>query len=70
MRAVYDIYVHPELSDSEIWDKDAHNRSGAIRVLATMGFFSIAALTTLAACQLSGVVDLSTLHSSVLLPML
>jgi len=63
MRAVSDLYEHPELSDSEVWDKDAHNRSGAIRVLATMGFFSIAAITTLAACQFSGVVDLSTLHS-------
>jgi len=70
MRAVSDLYEHPELSDSEIWDKDAHNRSGAIRVFATMGFFSIAALTTLAACQFSGIVDLSTLHSRFLLPAL
>jgi hypothetical protein len=59
MRAVSDLYEHPELSNSEIWAKDAYNRSGTTRVLMTMGFFSILVLTTLAACHFSGIVDLA-----------
>jgi hypothetical protein len=63
MRAVCDLYEHPELSNSEIWDKDAHNRSGTTRVLIVMGFFSILVLTTIAACHFSGIVDLRTFSS-------
>lgn len=67
MRAVYDLYEHPELSNSEIWDKDAHNRSGTTRVRMAMGFFTIVILTTLAACHFSGIVDVHTVFSSSLL---
>lgn len=63
MRAVSDLYEHPELSNSEIWDKDAHNRSGTTRVLMVLAFFSILILTTIAACHLSGIVDLRTFSS-------
>jgi len=66
MRAVNDLYVHPDLSDSEVWDKDAHNKSGKTRVLTTVGLFSLAAMSTVAACQLTGVVNLQTLPTGLL----
>jgi len=62
MRAVHDLYEHPELSYSEVWAKDAYNRSGKIRMLATLGVFSLATLSTLAGFQYAGVVDLSTVQ--------
>ena len=63
MRAVSDIYEHPELSSSEVWAKDAHNRSGKTRFIAAVGVLYIAGLTTLAAGQYLGYIDLTSLHS-------
>ncbi|KAF8952197.1 hypothetical protein BDZ97DRAFT_789493 [Flammula alnicola] len=67
MRAACELYEHPELSYSEIWAKDAYNRSGKTRMLATLGFFSIVALSTLAACQYTGLLDLRMLRLPLLL---
>jgi hypothetical protein len=67
MRAVCDIYEHPELSASEVWAKDAYNRSGKTRMLAAVGVFSITFLSTVAACQYMGFLDVRLLHSSFLL---
>ena len=62
MRAVCDIYEHPELSYSEVWAKDAYNRSGKLRVFTTLSVLSVlATLSTLAGCQYAGVVDLSSI---------
>ncbi|KDR75576.1 hypothetical protein GALMADRAFT_226203 [Galerina marginata CBS 339.88] len=67
MRAACDIYEHPALSYSEVWAKDAYNRSGKTRLLASVVVFSVALLSTVAACQYIGIVDVTTWHSSFLL---
>jgi len=61
MRAACDLYEHPHLSDSEVWAKDAHNRSGKTRMMATAGALSIVALTSVAVLQYVGVVDVTAL---------
>ncbi|KAF8911572.1 hypothetical protein CPB84DRAFT_1842065 [Gymnopilus junonius] len=63
MRAACDIYEHPVLSSSEVWAKDAHNRSGKTRFIAAVGIIYIAAITTVAAGQFLGYIDLRALHS-------
>jgi len=63
MRAVCDLYEHPELSDSEVWAKDAYNRSGTTRMLATVGVFWIGVLSTVAALEFMGYVDVRGLRT-------
>ena len=48
MRFVSDLYEHPDLTDSEVWDKDANNRSGA-RVVTAMGILSLATIASILA---------------------
>jgi len=48
MRFVSDLYEHPDLTDSEVWDKDANNRSGA-RVVVAIGVLSLATITSVVA---------------------
>jgi hypothetical protein len=49
MRFVSDLYEHPDLTDSEVWDKDANNRSGA-RVVTAMGILvSVATIASILA---------------------
>jgi len=68
MRAVYGIYEHPQLSDSEVWDKDAYNRSGTARVLTVLGtLFFITTITTIAVAFYTGILDVRTLQSMYLL---
>jgi len=55
MRFVSDLYEHPDLTDSEVWDKDANNRSGARGVVAAMGVLSLVTVaSTLAAVHYVG----------------
>ena len=64
MRAVCSIYEHPQLSDSEIWDKDAYNRSGRARVLAVVGTLSfVATILTFAVSYYTGILDVRSLQS-------
>jgi hypothetical protein len=64
MRAVCDIYEHPQLSNSEVWDKDAYNSSGTARVLTVLGTLSfVAAISILAVAYYSGILDVRTLQS-------
>jgi hypothetical protein len=49
MRFVSDLYEHPDLTDSEVWDKDANNRSGGARVVAVMGLLSLATVASIVA---------------------
>jgi hypothetical protein len=58
MRFVSDIYEHPHLTYSEVWAKDAHNRSGATRFVAAMGVLSVVTISSIAAVQYAGYVDL------------
>jgi len=68
MRAVCSIYEHPQLSDSEVWDKDAYNHSGTARVLTVVGTLTfITTITTFAVAYYSGVLDVRTLQSMPLL---
>jgi len=54
MRFVSDLYEHPDLTDSEVWDKDANNRSGS-RVVVAMGILSLVTIASiLAAVQYVG----------------
>jgi len=65
MRATYDLYEHPELSGSEIWDK---NSSGAARVLTVLGtLFVVATISTFAVACYSGILDVRTLQTMPLL---
>jgi len=68
MRAVCSIYEHPQLSDSEVWDKDAYNRSGTARVLTVLGILSfVTTISTFAVAYYSGILDVRTLQSMPLL---
>jgi len=68
MSAACSIYEHPQLSDSEVWDKDAYNRSGVARVLTVLGMFAfITTITTLAVAYYTGILDVRTLQSMPLL---
>jgi len=61
MRAACDLYEHPQLTDSEIWAKDAYNKSGKNRVMAAAGALSVVALSGIAALQYAGVVNVTRL---------
>lgn len=64
MRAVCSIYEHPQLSDSEVWDKDAYNCSGTARLLTVLGTFAfVGTISTLAVAYYSGILDVRTLQS-------
>lgn len=64
MRAACSIYEHPQLSDSEVWAKDAYNRSGTARVLTVLGVLTfITTITTFAVGYYSGILDVRTLQS-------
>jgi hypothetical protein len=64
MRAACSIYEHPQLSYSEVWDKDAYNRSGTARVLTVLGTLTfITTITTFAIAYYSGILDVRTLQS-------
>jgi len=64
MRAACDLYEHPQLSYSEVWDKDAHGSSGVARVLTVFGaLFIIATISTLAVVYYLGVLDARTLQT-------
>jgi len=68
MRAACSIYEHPQLSDSEVWDKDAYNRSGTARVLTVLGTLSfVTTISILAVGFYSGILDVRTLQSMHLL---
>jgi len=68
MRAACSIYEHPQLSDSEVWDKDAYNRSGTARVLTVLGTLSfVTTISILAVGFYSGILDVRTLQSMPLL---
>jgi len=68
MRAVCSIYEHPQLSYSEVWDKDAYNRSGTARVLTVLGTLTfVTTITTFAIAYYSGILDVRTLQSMPLL---
>jgi len=68
MRAVCSIYEHPQLSDSEVWGKDAYNRSGAARVLTVLGTLTfITTITTFAMAYYLCILDIRTLQSMRLL---
>jgi len=68
MRAACDLYEHPQLSGSEVWDKDAHNSSGTARVLTVLGaLFVVTTISTLAVAYYSGVLDARTLQTMPLL---
>jgi hypothetical protein len=59
MRAASNIYEHPVLSDSEVWAKDAYNRTGSTRLFASLGVLSlVTTITGLAVVQLAGLKDL------------
>jgi len=63
MRAACDLYEHPELSTSEVWAKDAYNRSGKTRMLAAVGVLSITLLSVAATCQYMGYLDVRSLQT-------
>jgi len=68
MRAACSIYEHPQLSDSEVWDKDAYNRSGTARVLTVLGTLSfVTTISILAVGFYSGILDVRSLQSMPLL---
>jgi len=46
MRFVSDLYEHPDLTDSEVWDKDA-NTGSCGRVVAAMGIVSLATIASI-----------------------
>jgi len=48
MRFVSDLYEHPDLTDSEVWDNDTNNRP-ATRVVAAMSVLSLATITSVVA---------------------
>ncbi|KAF9445494.1 hypothetical protein P691DRAFT_675529 [Macrolepiota fuliginosa MF-IS2] len=52
MRATVSIYEHPVLSDSEIWSSGPGTKSG--RTYVVLGVLSIAAASTIAAVQYTG----------------
>jgi len=55
MRAACNLYEHPQLSDSEIWNEDAYNRSGRTRVLTVLGaLFIVTAISTFAVVHYTG----------------
>jgi len=58
MRFASDLYEHPQLTDSEVWDKDAHNQSGASRFFAALGVLLIITITSIAAIQYAGYASL------------
>ncbi|KAF8806631.1 hypothetical protein BYT27DRAFT_7037662, partial [Phlegmacium glaucopus] len=56
MRAACDLYEHPQLSDSEVWDKDAYNCSGVARMLTVLGgLFTVGTISTLAMVYYLGI---------------
>ncbi|KAF8161380.1 hypothetical protein B0H34DRAFT_700699 [Crassisporium funariophilum] len=68
MRAACDIYEHPELSDSEIWAKDAYNSSGKARLFSVLAALSVVmTVTTFAVCHYTGLLDVRSLQSTALL---
>ncbi|EKM81180.1 hypothetical protein AGABI1DRAFT_84109 [Agaricus bisporus var. burnettii JB137-S8] len=60
MRATVSIYEHPTLTDSDIWSSGpASTKSG--RTAVVLGVISIAAVSTLAAVQYTGLTPASFL---------
>jgi len=58
MRFASDLYEHPQLTNSEVWDKDAHNHSGASRFFAAMTVLSLITITSIAAAHYAGYASL------------
>lgn len=54
MRAQSDLYVHPELTDSEVWGKDEAARTRA-RLCGVVGALTVAAASTFAAVQYTSI---------------
>ncbi|KAH9485634.1 hypothetical protein JR316_0002544 [Psilocybe cubensis] len=64
MRAAQKLYIHPELSDSEVWATDAYNRSGKTRLAAVVAVFWTSVLSTVAVCQFMGYLDVRALQTN------
>ncbi|PPR00079.1 hypothetical protein CVT24_008982, partial [Panaeolus cyanescens] len=63
MRAACNLYEHPTLSSSEVWAKDALNRSGVTRFFSALGGLTVVAtVITAAAAQYSGLFDITSLQ--------